>query len=50
MALPRGEYTIVLTGPGGTKATGHVSVTPGQVNSYKHDFEVVDVQKIVDSY
>ena len=50
MALPRGEYTIVLTGPGGTEATGHVSVTPGQVNSYKHDFEVVDVQKIVDSY
>ena len=50
MALPRGEYTMVLTGPGGAETTEHLRVTPGQVNSYKHDFEVVDVKKIVESY
>jgi len=50
VAVPPGDYSIRMKGPDGTEYLGQVRVELGQPARYIHQFEAVDVEKLLESY
>jgi eukaryotic-like serine/threonine-protein kinase len=50
VAVPPGDYSIRMKGPDGTEHLGHVRAEAGQPARYIHQFEAVDVEKLLESY
>ncbi|MCI0355507.1 MAG: hypothetical protein L0099_10785 [Acidobacteria bacterium] len=50
IALPPGEYKIVVAGPRGEEKTETIKVSNESPGSYVPVFEAIDVEKIVTTY
>lgn len=50
VAVPPGACSIRLQGPKGAEYVEQVRIGPGQSSKYTHQFEAVDVEKLLESY
>jgi len=50
VAVPPGNCAIRMKGPDGAELVGTVRVEPGQPVKYMHQFEPIDVEKLLESY
>ncbi|HWR13874.1 MAG TPA: protein kinase [Terriglobales bacterium] len=50
VVVPAGDYAIQMKGPDGVEHIGQLRVEAGQPARYVHEFQPVDVEKLLESY
>ena len=50
VSVSAGDYAVLMKGPDGSEHIGQVRVEAGQAAKYSHQFEAIDVEKLLESY